>query len=194
MLLALSWYWTAGFGFAAGVIVCFILFIIFHRKLDEAQERKSFFRLLIDATSQESSKRFIVITLIFMFLAINIVCVFILCAIIFKLLAIPQETVNLFFEFFTYVAGCDFFIICFGIGASTVTTATSFLATVFGKKADAAIIAAQHKIAENVTVNKEVREQNINTDTVTNEAGEDAGADIPPKPGKGDGKVVVREE
>lgn len=193
-----------GAGFLLGAVVGF--FVTRKRKIVEGDERRSFIRLLMDATSQESSKRFVVVMLSLFWLGINIVCVILLWVIMFKLFPVPPATVTLFFAFFNNIIDYDAFLISFGIGATTVSNSVSFLSAVLSKKADAAMEAAKNKVAENVTVNKVVKEQNIAGDAVTqqpqqeekdeppkelskeeqekeNKAG--AGADLPPQTGKG---------
>jgi predicted membrane protein len=128
-------------------------------------EQKGFLRLLISATSQESSKRFVVIVSIIVFLALFIVCIFLMILLMIKVL--PGSTnalvVTRFFNLFDNVTYYAFFIICFGIGAVLITGTTSLLSQIFTKKAEAEVITAQKGAPDVVVQKQEVQNQNIGT-------------------------------
>lgn len=119
---------------------------------------KQFLKAVMSATSQESSKRFVVVMSILIFLLLANVMIVLMILLFLKLLPVPATTVELFFSLFGKVVDNMFFVICFGIGAIAVTNSVSFLSTVFSRKADAAVIAAS----------KGVPDTNINADVTVN--------------------------
>jgi len=132
-----------------------------------ADERKGngFFRLLISATSQESSKRFVVVGSIVIFLAVQIIMAVIMVLIIIRLLAVPQYVTDQFFTLFKQLAEYDRDIIMFGIGAIALTNGISSVSQWFG---GAKKIMAEKGVPDTVVKNENVQQQTVTPGAVQN--------------------------
>lgn len=143
-------------------------------KLYTMEEAKSgFFKLLISATSQESSKRFVVIATILVFLALNVITSVILVLIFTRTLPASQGTIDKFYGLYEQILNHDFYIICFGIGAVTISNSVSFISTIFTRRADAAVVAAEKGVPDTVVKQGDVQNQTITPGTVSKNTGGD---------------------
>jgi hypothetical protein len=106
----------------------------------------NFLKLLINATSQESSKRFAVVSLILVLIVVNVVLIFIVVSLVIKLLPVPQYIADQIFITWRQVLEGNLFLVSFGIGATVVTAGGSILQTIFSKKYD-----VQQTVAETGT-------------------------------------------
>jgi hypothetical protein len=122
---------------------------------------KEFLKLVISATSPESSKRFVVVATIIMYLFICLISTIIFFMVTTKLFTAPPSTVSLFYDFYNTLLKSVVLIVLVGVGFITISNGFDAMQTVFSKKADAAIEAARNKVPETKVDVAEVHTQNV---------------------------------
>jgi uncharacterized protein involved in cysteine biosynthesis len=125
---------------------------------------RTLLRMIISNSSQESSKRFITVALSLSFILAYFVSMILLVLIVTakSLINVPATTISLFFTWLNTMTNNVFYIICFGVGAIAVTSATSFIANVFQKNAEAKLESAKRGSPNTVVQNKNVAQQTVN--------------------------------
>lgn len=128
-------------------------------------KQPGFLRLIMSATSQESSKRFVVVGSIIIFLCVQIVMTIIMLLLFIKLLTVPQYVTDQFFTMFKQLAEYDRDIIMFGIGAIALVNGVSKVAEWFG---GAKKIMAEKGVPDTIVKNETVQQQTVSPGSVQN--------------------------
>lgn len=120
-----------------------------------------YLKKVINSATTESSKRFmgVVAMLLFVFLFVELIVL--LPFLLFKLIPASQTTINLYFALFDKVAYYNWYIVLFAIGAVTIVAGIDMISAVFKTKATADIISAEKGTPDTQVINKNVQQQNV---------------------------------